>query len=159
VHVLVAGDGPEHSALAAQVARDGLPVSLLGFQADVRPVLAACDVWLTTTRREGLSISLLEAMAAGCPVIASAIPPNAEVVRDGVDGTLVPLDAPEALRDALLQLAGDRERAARLGASAAARVRAAYSLERMFEETWALYEPDGAMMRGASTPTALASSR
>lgn len=159
VRVLVAGDGPEQPALAARVARDGLPVSLCGFQADVRPVLAACDVWLTTTRREGLSISLLEAMASGCPVVASAIPPNVEVVRDGVDGVLVPLDAPEALRDVLLRLACDPAQASRLGASAAARVRTTYALDRMFEETWALYQPVGAMIRGGSDPTALANSR
>jgi glycosyltransferase involved in cell wall biosynthesis len=159
VRVVVAGDGPERDRLTAVIARDALPVSLLGFRDDVRPVLAAADVWLSTTRREGLSISLLEAMAAACPVVASAIAPNAEVLRDGLDGLLVPLDAPAALRDSLLAIARDEWRASALGASAAERVRAHYTLTRMFEETWALYAPAPARAPSPDGAPAVASSR
>ena len=92
------------------------------------------------TRAEGLSNSLLEAMARGLPCVASDIPPNRDVLDQGSCGLLAPLDAPAAWAAELLRLAGDRELAARLGSAARARVEERYAIGRVADQCLDLYE-------------------
>jgi phosphatidylinositol alpha-mannosyltransferase len=123
--LVVAGDGEERTAvrdLAPEV-RDR--VLLLGNvdHDDLPPYHAACEVFVGPARgNESFGIVLVEAMAAGLPVVASDIPGYREVVRDGREGLLVPPSDPVALAVALREVLDDAHLAARLGA--AGRVRA-----------------------------------
>jgi phosphatidylinositol alpha-mannosyltransferase len=125
VRLVVAGDGPERGAV------DTLPpplrarVTLLGTipNPDLPAVAAACDLYLgPATGGESFGIVLIEAMAAGLPVVASDTPGYDEVVSDGIDGLLVPPSDPVALADAAGRVLEDPALAARL--AAAGRVRA-----------------------------------
>jgi glycosyltransferase involved in cell wall biosynthesis len=123
--VVVVGAGPLEADLRAQVARSGLGdrVTLAGSRGDVAEILGAFDVFVLSSRVEGLPIALLEAMAAARPCVATAVGGIPEVIGDGVDGLLVPPGDPEALAGAVAKLLADPDRRADLGARAAARAR------------------------------------
>lgn len=137
--LLLAGQGPDEEALK-QLATD-LAISdrvrFLGAIEDVPGVLAASDVFVLNSRFEGLPLSVLEAQAAGLPVIATAVGGVPEVVADDC-GRLVPLDDEAALVAALRELVGDRATRARLGAAARARAHA-YDLSDMARAYEAVY--------------------
>ena len=134
--VLVAGDGPERPALET-AAPDS--VRFLGHRTDVPALLADADVFVLPSRYEGTSLALLEAMGAGKAVVASAIGGNDELVRDEVDGLLVPADDPDALAAALRRLLDDPQLRERLGAAAAARVAADFSAAAAAQRVAAVY--------------------
>lgn len=134
--VLVAGDGPERAALEAAA---GGRVQLLGRRSDVPALLASADVFVLPSRYEGTSLALLEAMGAGKAVVATAIGGTDELVRDGIDGLLVPPDDADALAAAIGRLLDDPQLRARLGASAAARVAADFSATAAAERVVAVY--------------------
>jgi glycosyltransferase involved in cell wall biosynthesis len=108
-------------------------VHLTGYRADVRSLIAAFDVYVNCSTYEGVSLTVLEAMAAGLPVVATRVGGNPEVVVDGETGTLVPLDSP-ALTDELLALSEAPVRRRALGAAGRRRVTRDFSIERMVEE-------------------------
>jgi glycosyltransferase involved in cell wall biosynthesis len=114
---LVVGDGPQRPALAAAVRDLGLTgaVDLLGERDDVAELLAGADVFALCSASEGLPMSVLEAMAAGLPVVASDVGGVPELVRDGETGLLVPPARPAALASALERLAADAALRRRLG--------------------------------------------
>lgn len=118
--VLCPGEGPDREALEEQVARLGLGerVRFLGFRDDIGDLLGAADMVVLPSLWEGLSIALLEAMAAGRPIVTTAIPSNREVSREGACAVLVPPGDPAALRDAVLRLAADPEARRELGTEA-----------------------------------------
>src|SRR5262249_56746103 len=97
--LVIVGDGPLRESLAGQARTLGVEDSVRfeGTVADVRPVLAAMDVFVLPSRAEGMSNALLEAMAAGRPVVATAVGGNTEVVTDGETGLLVPPANPAAI--------------------------------------------------------------
>lgn len=125
------GDGPERAALEAQVQRLGLGehVRFVGFQEDVVRYLHAADGFVLASRIEGLPNALLEAMACGCPVLATRIGGSLEAIADEGQGLLVPVDDVEALAGGLARLLDDAALRARLGAGAAARIQARFTLE------------------------------
>ncbi|MFL6676813.1 MAG: glycosyltransferase, partial [Burkholderiaceae bacterium] len=92
IHLVLAGEGPERAALTALAASLGIAsrVHLLGHCDDVDRVLGAFDMFVLPSISEGMSNTLLEAMAAGVPPVASDVGGNGEIVRDGVDGRLFP---------------------------------------------------------------------
>ena len=139
--LLIAGQGPERARLEALASSLGVAdrVRFLGFQSDIRGFLSALDVFVIPTLREGLSISLLEAMAAAKPIVASAIPHNREVIEDGVTGLVVPTSNPLAIARAIAGFATNPELARVCAQAARQRVLDQYTLERTLEETWALY--------------------
>jgi glycosyltransferase involved in cell wall biosynthesis len=139
--LLVAGEGPRRSELEARAADLGLGdrVRFLGARLDAPELLEACDVFALSSVREGLSITLLEAMRAGRPCIATRVGGNPEAIEDGVSGLIVPAEDPARLAEALGELFDDPERAARLGAAGRARWAARFTAERMVRETEALY--------------------
>lgn len=126
VPVTLAGDGPERAALEQLAGQLGVAgrVLVTGFRPhrEVPALLAAADVVVLPSRYEELGTALVEAMAAGRPVVASAVGGIPELVRDGVDGLLVPPGEPVALATAVEKLLADPDLAAALGASGRARV-------------------------------------
>jgi len=142
VHVVLAGEGPERAALTALAARLGIAgrVHLLGHSNDVDRVLRAFDVFVLPSLSEGMSNTLLEAMAAGVPPVASAVGGNGEIVRDGVDGLLFASDDQAGLANALAGLCADADRRARLAAAARERVQSTFDIRHMVERYEQFYE-------------------
>jgi len=141
VHALIVGGGrriDEVKALAAGLGLAG-EVHFLGPRRDVPDLLNAMDIFVLPSYSEGVSLALLEAMAAGLPVIATAVGGLPEVVTDGDNGLLIPPRDAEALAGALEQLLGDPEFARRLGANARDHVREHFSLERLGREINEIY--------------------
>jgi glycosyltransferase involved in cell wall biosynthesis len=120
-----AGGGREHARVEAELRAHGLGdrVELLGERHDVPALLAAADVFVLASRSEGAPLSVLEAMAAGLPVVASAVGGVPELVADGETGLLVPPGDPAALSSALARLLDDAELRRRMGAAGRARAR------------------------------------
>jgi glycosyltransferase involved in cell wall biosynthesis len=114
----IVGGGPEHERLDKEIARLGLQerVRITGNVShdDVQRYLRAADVFVLNTRYEGLSHVMLEAMAAGTPVVASRVGGNPEVIDDGRNGLLVPLDDGPAITSAIAHLLAAPDEAARL---------------------------------------------
>jgi glycosyltransferase involved in cell wall biosynthesis len=139
--LVIAGEGPLREELEDRVRRLGLDgcVSLLGRRDDVRDLLRAADVFVFPSLYEAAGIALLEAMACARPVVASRTGGIVEIVRDGVDGLLVPPGDSEALANALGRLAADPALRGRL--TAAARTRAIeFDIHRTVEAVEAIYE-------------------
>src|SRR5262245_35162662 len=137
------GDGPLGSELRARATALGVDGACVftGARADVPDLLAALDVVTLPSRSEGLPFVLLEAMAVGRPVVATAVGGNVEAVEDRVTGLLVPPEDPPALAGALLRLLECPEEAAAMGARGRRRVREHFWLTRMIRALEALYAP------------------
>ncbi|MHB9058510.1 MAG: glycosyltransferase family 4 protein, partial [Bacillota bacterium] len=120
--VVVAGDGPERSRLEALTRRLGLDgvVRFLGWLNDQDAFLGGIDVLVAPSRTEGQSLAVMEAMAAGLPVIASRVGGLVDLVREGEDGLLVDPDDPDGLAAAMRRLGTDAAERARMGVVAAA---------------------------------------
>lgn len=118
--------------------REGL-VEWLGARADVPAVWRESHVACLPSHREGLPKALIEAAACGRPIVTTDVPGCREVVRDGVEGLLVPARDARALADAIAALAADPERRARMGAAARARAEAEFGNERVIAATHAVY--------------------
>jgi glycosyltransferase involved in cell wall biosynthesis len=141
IRIVIAGDGPERDRLEQLAGRLGVTdrVVFLGFREDVGDLLAASDLIVLPSLREGLSIALLEAMAAGKPIVASSIGSQREVASRADMARLVrPADA-LALSEAIVGLAGDEALMARLGASARAVYESRYTENRMLQSYRQLY--------------------
>jgi len=106
---LFAGEGPERGSLEARAAELGVSerVRFLGRREDIPQLLAACDVFALPSLYEGSSLAVLEAMAAGIPIVSSAIGGTEELIEDGRSGLLVPPGDAKALAAALRRLLGE----------------------------------------------------
>lgn len=115
--LVLAGEGPERERLHAVARALGIEarVEFLGHVTDVRTVHARIDVYVQASHVEGLPVAVLEALAAGLPVVAARVGGNEEAVEDGVGGLLVPPRDPEAIAAAVTELLEDPARARRLG--------------------------------------------
>jgi glycosyltransferase involved in cell wall biosynthesis len=149
--LIIVGEGPEREALERAIAERRLQgvVLLTGHRSDVGCVLRACDVFCLPSHSEGLSISLLEAMASGLPVVATAVGSTPDVVTPET-GLLVPPANPAALAKALVSLLTQPERRAAMSDAAKARVRDHYSISRTATQYLALYQSALARTRRAS---------
>ena len=138
---LAAGTGPEGDALHDRAQSLGVAdrVRWLGQVADVRPVLAAADVVAMPSLAEGLGVAAIEAMAAGRPVVASAVGGLPELIADGEQGLLVPAGDADALAAALGRCLGDADLRARLGAGGRLRAEQ-FSTAAMARGTASVYE-------------------
>jgi glycosyltransferase involved in cell wall biosynthesis len=139
--LVIAGDGEQRAELADRVGRLGLEseVALPGNLTDLDKILQAADIFVMSSLWEGLPLVLLEAMAAGLPVVAYGIPGIEEVVADGATGLIVPVGEPVSLADGLERLAGDGELRGRLGAAGETRIRTEYSFAEYVEKLSGLY--------------------
>ncbi len=142
MRVVVVGDGEDRAALEAMRDRLGLTdvVRFAGRRDDVDAILAALDAFVLPSNWEGFGIVLLEAMAQACPVIATRVGGIPEVVDDGVTGRLIPAGDADALADGMLDVVRDPAATARRVSAATARLAERFSLDRMTDETAAVYE-------------------
>jgi glycosyltransferase involved in cell wall biosynthesis len=129
----VAGDGPLRADLKRLAVKRRLEDRLVleGAVVDVPGFLAGLDVAVLPSRSEGMSNALLEYMAAGKPIVATAVGGNTRLIDDGVHGLLVPPDDPAALAAAISRLLNDADLATRMGRTARRRVEERYSREAM----------------------------
>jgi glycosyltransferase involved in cell wall biosynthesis len=130
---VVVGDGPEREELEALIDQLRLRpiVSMLGRRNDMPAQYASFDLLVSCSRKEGLPIAILEAMASGLPLVATAVGDVLNVVRNGETGILLPTGDPGALASAIVDLLRDREKRRRLGSVARQLVKSQYSAERM----------------------------
>lgn len=137
---VIVGDGPERAALQATAAELGIEhaVMFAGYRSDVRMLMPAFDVYLNTSNYEGVSLTILEAMAAGVPVVATRVGGNPEVVVDQETGVLVPQRA-RAIADAVARLAYEPRRRRILGDAGRWRVMRHFSMARMVNDYATLY--------------------
>jgi glycosyltransferase involved in cell wall biosynthesis len=138
---VLAGDGPLRASLEAQAQSLGLEgrVRFLGYRTDIPDLLASCDVFVLPSLYEGLPLSILEAMSAGKPVIATQIGGTDEAVIADETGLLVPPAAPAALAAAIRSVLVDRPWAQRLGQAGRARVEREFSAATMIQRVTKVY--------------------
>nr|MDQ3370001.1 glycosyltransferase [Myxococcota bacterium] len=140
VRLVIVGDGDARPEVEAAVAALPEPrwVVLAGRRMDVPRVVHAFDVFALSSKTEGLPLVVPEAMAAGLPIIATAVGGLPSVIEEGVTGLLVPVDE-SALRAALAKLESHRELAKTMGQAARTSALARYSHDRMVDEYLRLY--------------------
>jgi glycosyltransferase involved in cell wall biosynthesis len=139
--LVLIGDGPLRSELEAYCCRTGLKgsVCFLGARDDVLDWLCAADLFVCSSSSEALSISIMEAMAMGVPVVATRVGGNPELIDDGIDGLLVPYGEPDQLADAMNRLLSDRAFARQLAQRALAKARAWFASDRMADSYMRIY--------------------
>jgi glycosyltransferase involved in cell wall biosynthesis len=142
VDFALAGDGTLRASLEAQARSLGLAqrVQFLGHRTDIPDLLASCDVFVLPSLYEGLPLSILEAMAACKPVIATQIGGTDEAVIAGETGLLVPPANPAALAEAIRTILAHPELARRLATSGRRRVQQEFSENRMIRQFTELYD-------------------
>jgi L-malate glycosyltransferase len=142
VDLLLVGDGPLRETLTELCHSLGIAarVRFLGIRADVPEILRALDVFALTSVSEAASLTLLEAMASGVPVVVTAVGGNPELVRHGIDGLHVPRGDASATANALLLILGDPSIAARMGQAARQRVVEHYQLDSTVAAYYRLYQ-------------------
>lgn len=118
-------------------------VRFLGFRSDVATILAGIEIFVLPSLSEGLSVALLEAMAAGRPIVASRVGGNPEVVVDGETGFLVDPRDSGALAERIVELLNDSQKAKEFGESGRKRVQNWFAIDKMVESYCALYESMG----------------
>ena len=157
--LLIAGEGPLRAALEARAAAPDLAgrVRLLGERSDVTDLLEAADLFALSSVREGLPVTLIEAMRAGRAAVATGAGGCAEAIRADETGLIAPIGDASALAAAISALLGDPVRRAVMAAAARARWAGHFTAARMVAETEALYaralgEPEGAAVGGRHAP-------
>jgi glycosyltransferase involved in cell wall biosynthesis len=148
---LAVGDGSQRAALAAMAEQAGLgrSVRFLGARSDVPELLQLADIGVLTSRREGLPLAILEYMASGKPVVASAVGGVGEMVHDGLEGYLLRSARAEECAGRILQLLRDPAQARAMGARGRALVERQFSLSTMVQTYSALYHHLAATNRDA----------
>ena len=140
--VVVAGSGPDRAMIEARALERGVAGALLliGETAGPGPVLAGADVFVSASWAESFPYNVLEAMAAGLPVVATDVGGTAEAVVDGATGVLVPPRDAGALGAAIGELLADPARRERLGAGARPRAAEHFTVDQMVEGTIQVYQ-------------------
>jgi glycosyltransferase involved in cell wall biosynthesis len=135
LHVVIVGDGPLRSALEQRAQAQGIATSVtfLGHRDDARDWLAGCDVYANVSISEGLSLTILEAMAAGLPVIATRVGGTPELIDDTCGRLVRARDLP-GIADTVRAFAREPQLRSQLGAAGRRRVQARFTLERMVAE-------------------------
>ena len=139
---VIAGEGDLRASLEQQIKHHSLEkhVLLAGFRTDVLSLHKAFNIFVMSSVTEGLGTSLLDAMAAGKPIVATTAGGMPEVVKDGETGILVPARDDRALADAIVRLLSDSALRQRMGEAGRTLAYARFSAERMVTDTLAAYE-------------------
>jgi colanic acid/amylovoran biosynthesis glycosyltransferase len=142
VSFLVIGGGSMQSDLEREAQALGLGgrIVFTGPRRDVARLLAACDLSVMSSVKEGMSNTIMESMAAGKPMVATRVGGNAELIADGETGFLVPPRDPAALADAIQRILEDPALAKAMGLQARARIAQQFSVEAMVQATKQLYD-------------------
>jgi glycosyltransferase involved in cell wall biosynthesis len=140
-YAVLVGDGPDRDHLERYAHDLGVikRCLFLGYQEDVARFYDAIDVLILPSINEGTPVSVIEALAAGRPAVATRVGGVPDVVRDGVDGFLVDPGDSDALAGRLAELSADPERRARMGAAGRARVVERYAVDRLVDDVDKLY--------------------
>ena len=140
-YLCLVGDGPDRTRLERRMHELGVAKRCLfvGYQENVARFYDAMDVLLLTSVNEGTPVSVIEALAAGRPVVATRVGGVSDVVRDGVDGFLAEVADVESLAARLAELAGDPELRARMGSAGRAHVIERYAVARLVDDVDRLY--------------------
>ncbi|HEY7602889.1 MAG TPA: glycosyltransferase family 4 protein [Gaiellaceae bacterium] len=135
------GDGPDRRSVEELAGELGIIRDCLfpGYQEDVGPFFAAFDVFVLPSGNEGTPVTAIEALASGCPVVATQVGGVPDVVDDGADGFLVPSGAVDELATRLAELAADPGLRARMGDAGQARMRTRYAVDRLIDDIDRLY--------------------
>ena len=142
IKLVLVGDGPLRRELEDKAQRLGIKERTLfsGFRRDVPELLKTFDVFVLSSITEGTSMTILEAMAAGLPVVATNVGGNPEIVVNEKTGIIVPPKDPPALAEAIIRIMSDRNLAEAMGAAGRERVKKLYSSDRMVREYEELYQ-------------------
>lgn len=153
--VALAGNGPMRAEIEAMREAAGLggDIRLLGEREDTAALMQAADFLVLPSSFEGMSNVLMEAMSVGCPVIASAVGGNPELVEDGETGLLFPDDDAHALAAQLQRMSSEPALRARLAEKAAQMVHERYSIDNLVTSTSAIYERCLAPCRPSALPS------
>jgi glycosyltransferase involved in cell wall biosynthesis len=153
VRFVILGEGELRPALEEQIRHKHLErhVFLAGFRPDVLELIKDFDVFALSSIQEGMCTSLLDAMAAAKPTVATAVGGVPEVVADGETGFLVPSRDHQALADKIVTLLKDEALRRQMGTAGLTRARRLFTVERMVEETAAAYERLAGTHRAAGT--------
>jgi glycosyltransferase involved in cell wall biosynthesis len=135
------GDGPDRGAVEELAGELGIVRDCLfaGYQEEVGPFFAAFDVFVLPSGNEGTPVTAIEALAGGCPVVATRVGGVPDVVEDGVDGYLIEPAAVQELAARLAELARDPELRTRMGAAGRERMQSRYAVDRMVDDVDRLY--------------------
>jgi glycosyltransferase involved in cell wall biosynthesis len=139
--LVIVGDGPERPRIqrAAEALAGGRRIAILGHREDARRLLAGFDLFVNCSVSEGVSLTILEAMAAGLPIVATAVGGTPEII-DETCARLVDARDTEWLATALAALIGDPDLGRRLGVHARARVVERFTIERMVQQYLSAYQ-------------------
>jgi len=142
LRLVLVGDGPLKAQCEAVLAEAGMAdlAWLPGERRDVADVMRGLDCFALPSLAEGISNTILEAMASGLPVVATQVGGNADLVRDGVTGRIVPAGDAAAMAEALVQLAGDPAAAAAMGRAGRDDAERLYSLQAMVSAYQQVYD-------------------
>lgn len=138
----IAGDGPCRGELTGLAKKLNVAERVVfhGEMGDIPALLARARMFVLPSRTEGISLTLLEALARGLPVVATAVGGTPEVIESGASGLLVPPRDPEALARAILVLLADPERGTEMGRAGRRRVENAFDIRTMMKQYEALYD-------------------
>ncbi len=141
-HLDLIGDGPNLPQAKAYVAQNNLThrVNFLGFQQNVAQFLAKAHVFTLISNWEGFPRTIIEAMRAGLPVVASDVGGAAEAITEGVTGYAIPRGDVSTLRDRFTRLVNNAELRQSMGHQGRLRYEAEFTFDHMFEKTFAVYE-------------------
>jgi sugar transferase (PEP-CTERM/EpsH1 system associated) len=139
--LVIVGDGPERASLEELSRQLGIAgdVSFLGERRDTPGLLSAFDIYVLPSFSEGMNLTLLEAMGAGLPVVASRVGGNVEIVEDGNTGYLFPSGNVDALSELLGRLVSEPERRVQMGQSGRERVLRQFDQRVMMQHYLSLY--------------------
>ena len=142
LHLAICGRGDLADSLAAQARENGVAprVHLLGLRSDVAAIVAEADIFVMPSLSEGLPLALLEAMVAGCAIVASAVGEMGAALDHGAAGVLVPPGDPRALAVAIERLLNDPQLARTLGGRAAVKAAAEYEVSTMVRHYSSMYD-------------------
>ena len=141
IRCILAGDGPTRPLLERQAKELGIEqyVDFLGFRSDVADLLSAADLYVLPSISEGMPMGVLEAMALGCPVVASAVDGVPEVIQDRINGRLVPAADVTALARVLEELAVDPDMRDKLAQAGCESFQQHFTADRMAHRVGSLY--------------------
>jgi glycosyltransferase involved in cell wall biosynthesis len=139
---MVAGEGPMRPVLEEAIRRHGLDgrFRLLGVRRDIPDLLRSMDILALTSDREGCPNAVIEAMATGLPVVATAAGGTVEIVKDRVTGRLVPPRDPQEFSGGVLDLLGDEEAARRMGKAGLELAQSRFAFQKMVAKVQEIYE-------------------